>query len=68
MVTPPGFMLPVSFALNNLQVILFAALVGWAIAVRYDRPIHKRLMLIATLGSMAPAISPCALRDDPLMT
>jgi hypothetical protein len=43
--------------LNNLEVILFAGLVGWAIAVRTNRPIPQRLMPIATLGIMAPAIS-----------
>jgi hypothetical protein len=56
-VVPPGFTLPSFFVLNNLEVILFAAYVGWAIAVRYNRPIHKRLMLLATLGLMGPAIS-----------
>jgi hypothetical protein len=54
---PPGFTVPMAFMLNNLEVILFAALVGWAIVVRYERPIHKRLMLLATLGIMGPAIS-----------
>ena len=54
---PPGFTVPMAFTLNNLEVILFAGLVGWAIAVRTNRPIHKRLMLLATLGIMGPAIS-----------
>jgi hypothetical protein len=55
-VTGAGFTLPLFFVLNNLEVILFAALVAWGIAVRYNRPIHKRLMLLATLALMGPAI------------
>lgn len=42
---------------SNLEVISFAGLVRWGIAVRYNRPIYKWLMPIGTLGIMAPAIN-----------
>jgi hypothetical protein len=56
-ITPPGFTTPSFLLLNDSEVIVFAALVAWAVAVRYDKPIHKRLMLLATLVLMGPAIS-----------
>lgn len=56
-VVPPGFTVPVYFLLNNGQVIVFAAMVAWGVAVRYNKPVHKRLMLLATLGIMGPAIA-----------
>jgi len=56
-VTVPGFTVPAHFATNDLEVILFAALVAWGIAMRYNPPIHKRLMLFATLSLMGPAIA-----------
>ena len=55
--TLPGFSISVFFLLNCLEVILFAVLVAWGVAMRYNRPIHKRLMLLATLAIMGPAIS-----------
>jgi hypothetical protein len=56
-VTPPGFTMGSFLLLNNFEVILFAAVVAWGVAVRYNRPVHKRLMLLATLDLMGPAIS-----------
>ncbi len=55
--TPPIFT-PAEFLVINLWgVFLFTAMVGWAIVKRRDAPTHKRLMLLATIGIMPPAIT-----------
>ena len=56
-ITPPGFTPPQFLVLNDFEILLFAGLVAWGVSVRYNKPIHKRLMLLATLDIMGPAIS-----------
>jgi hypothetical protein len=45
------------FADDVLQLSLFAVLVGWALLVRADSAAHKRLMLLATVSLLGPALS-----------
>jgi hypothetical protein len=45
------------FAADTLQLSLFAVLVYWALLVRADGPAHKRLMLLATVSLLGPALS-----------
>jgi hypothetical protein len=56
-VTVPGFTPGQFLVLNNVEIVLFAGLVAWGVSERYNKPIHKRLMLLATLDIMGPAIS-----------
>ncbi len=54
---PPIFTTPQFILINDLGVALFGALVGCAVWQRRNGPVHKRLMLIATIGIMPPAIT-----------
>jgi len=53
---PRIFTAPQFVALNDLGILVFAGMVGLAIWLRRNSPIHKRLMLIATISIMPPAI------------
>ena len=54
----PSIFTPAEFLVINLWgIVLFAAMVGWAIVKRRDAAAHKRLMLLATIGIMPPAIT-----------
>ena len=54
----PSIFTPAEFlVINCWGVILFGATVAWAIVKRRDGPAHKRLMLLATIGIMPPAIT-----------
>jgi hypothetical protein len=55
--TPPIFTPAEFLVINCWGVILFAAMVAWAVVKRRDGPAHKRLMLLATIGIMPPAIT-----------
>ncbi len=55
--TPPQFTPPMFLVLNCWGVTLFGLMVGWAILKRNDRLAHKRIMLLATIGIMPPAIN-----------
>jgi hypothetical protein len=44
-------------ALDCLGVLLFGSMVAWAVRVRNNRAEHKRIMLLATIGIMPPAIT-----------
>jgi len=54
---PPIFTTPQFILINDLGVALFGSLVAAAVWQRRNGPIHKRLMLIATIGIMPPAIT-----------
>lgn len=45
------------FGLNLVNLLLFAALVGAGLLLRRHRQFHKRLMLLAAITSIAPAIA-----------
>jgi hypothetical protein len=45
------------FGLNLLNLLLFAAFVGAALTLRSRPDFHKRLMLMATLSLLAPAVA-----------
>lgn len=44
------------FTGNLLQLLLFAGLVGWAARARKDGATHKRLMVLATVAIIGPAL------------
>lgn len=53
----PPMIPPLTFlAVPLLDVPVFALLIGGALAFRRTPPMHKRLMLIAMIGMMSPAI------------
>jgi hypothetical protein len=53
----PPFIPPLQFlAVPLFDVPVFAGLIGWALWKRRDAQTHKRLMLIAMVGMMGPAI------------
>ena len=56
---PPGSMLdPKSFyAIPFFETAVFGVLVAWALRARADGPAHKRLILIATISLMGPAVN-----------
>ncbi len=54
---PSIFTTPQFILINDLGVALFGSLVAAAVWQRRNGPIHKRLMLIATIGIMPPAIT-----------
>ena len=54
---PPIFTTPQFILINDLGVALFGALVACAVWQRRNGPVHKRLMLIATISIMPPAIN-----------
>lgn len=45
------------FALDVLPLTVFAILVSWALTVRTDGAAHKRLMILATVALLGPALS-----------
>jgi hypothetical protein len=54
----PSIFTPAQFlVINCWGVVLFAFMVAWAIVKRRDGAAHKRLMLLATIGIMPPAIT-----------
>lgn len=56
--TPSEAIPPLSFlAIPLFNIATFAVLVAFAVALRRDAPSHKRLMLLATIGILAPAIA-----------
>jgi hypothetical protein len=61
----PSFFTPAAFLIGNaFGILVFGAFVAVAIWQRNNRPVHKRLMLIANAMLMSPAIS----RITPIMT
>ncbi len=54
---PPVFTPEEFLVVNCWGMILFAGMVVLAIVKRRDGPAHKRLMLLATIGIMPPAIN-----------
>ena len=52
---PSIFTTPQFILINDLGVTLFGVLVACAVWQRRNGPVHKRLMLIATIGLMPPA-------------
>lgn len=56
--TPPGGPPPLVFlAIPLFDLVVFGALVGVALHFRRKPEIHKRLLLLATLGLLTPAIA-----------
>jgi hypothetical protein len=56
--TPPGAPPPLSFmAVNFADVVMFPSFVGIALWYRNRPEIHKRLMIVATLAILTPAIA-----------
>ena len=53
--TPSIFTPPMFLALNIYGVLIFGTFVALAVIQRNNRPIHKRLMLLATLNLLPPA-------------
>ena len=53
----PGMSTEGLFAVDVLQLTVFAILVSWALAVRRDGAAHKRLMILATVALLGPAVS-----------
>jgi hypothetical protein len=52
-----GMSIEALFAVDVLQLSVFAVLVFWALLVRTDGPAHKRLMILATVALLGPALS-----------
>lgn len=53
----PPFIPPLQFlAVPLFDIPVFAGLIGWALWKRRDAQTHKRLMLLAMIGMMGPAI------------
>lgn len=53
----PGMSTEALFAVDVLQLSVFAVLIVWALMVRSDGPTHKRLIIIATVALLGPALS-----------
>ncbi len=53
----PGMSTEALFALDVLQLTVFAILVSWALVARTDGAAHKRLMILATVALLGPALS-----------
>ena len=54
----PSFFTPASFLIDNvIGILIFGALVGVAVWQRNNRKVHKRLMVIATVILLPPALS-----------
>ena len=53
----PGMSTEALFAVDVLQLSVFAVLVFWAFRVRRDGPAHKRLIILATVAILGPALS-----------
>jgi hypothetical protein len=56
---PPGSPLDpkIFYSIPILQTAVFCVLIVWALRARADGPAHKRLILIATISLMAPAVN-----------
>lgn len=53
----PPFISPLQFlAIPFFDIPVFALTIGWALWKRRDAQVHKRLMLLAMVGMMGPAI------------
>jgi hypothetical protein len=52
-----GMGLDALFGEDVLQLVVFAVLVSWALRMRRDGPAHKRLMILATVALMGPAVA-----------
>jgi hypothetical protein len=52
-----GMGLDALFGEDVLQLVVFAALVSWGLHVRVDGPAHKRLMILATVALLGPAVA-----------
>jgi hypothetical protein len=57
--SPPGSGLDAKsfYAMPVLQIVAFSVLVVWGFRSRFDGPAHKRLMLLATISIIGPAIN-----------
>jgi len=57
--TPPGstFDPKTFYSIPVFETAVFCVLIIWALRARADGPAHKRLILIATISLMGPAIS-----------
>jgi hypothetical protein len=57
--TPPGstFDPQTFYSIPVFETAVFCVLIVWALRVRLDGPAHKRLILIATVSLMGPAVS-----------
>lgn len=53
--TPSIFTPPMFLALNLGGIVFFGSFVAGAVILRNNRPVHKRLMLLATLNLLPPA-------------
>jgi Ca2+/H+ antiporter len=53
----PGMSTDALFAVDVLQLAVFAILVACALALRTDGATHKRLMILATVALLGPALS-----------
>jgi hypothetical protein len=54
---PPGVDSPTILAIQATELSVFAFLVTWGIRVRRDGPAHKRLILLATISLLGPAVN-----------
>jgi hypothetical protein len=45
------------YAIPFFETAVFGVLVAWALRARADGPAHKRLILIATISLMGPAVN-----------
>jgi hypothetical protein len=55
--TPPGLTAGRLLALDLLEILVFAILVSWGLLVRRDGAAHKRLILLASIDLLGPAIN-----------
>jgi uncharacterized membrane protein YozB (DUF420 family) len=55
--TPPGLDSPTILAFEATELSAFAFLVAWGLRVRRDGAAHKRLMLLATIAILGPAVN-----------
>ncbi len=53
----PGMSTEALFAVDVLQLLVFAVLIVWAFMNRSDGSAHKRLIIIATVALLGPALS-----------
>lgn len=53
----PGMSTEALFAFDVFQLPVFAMLILWAFLVRSDGPAHKRLIILATVGLLGPALA-----------
>jgi hypothetical protein len=63
---PPGRMEPLKFLVVPLSTaFMFGVLIGAALVLRHRREMHRRLMLLATLAILTPAIARLLLLAGP---